>query len=113
MRSVTADATSMPLRQPSKIVSRSSASTGLTKAACAAYYRIVLPSPAAGGQRKRIVRAAFEIAPVLRDAFIGFAAPDADIRHVARALDVPIWCAWAKSDRVIPLRYALPVIAEL
>ncbi len=83
------------------------------KTAFAAYYRIVLPSPAAGAQRKRIVRAAFEIAPLLRDAWSGFGAPDADIRHIARELEAPIWCAWAKSDRVIPLRYALPAIGEL
>jgi pimeloyl-ACP methyl ester carboxylesterase len=83
------------------------------KTAFAAYYRIVLPSPAAAAQRKRIVQASFEIAPVLRDAWGGFGAPEADIRHVARQLDVPVWCAWAKSDRVIPLRYALPAIGEL
>lgn len=83
------------------------------KTAFAAYYRIVLPSPAAAAQRKRIVQAAFEIAPVLRDAFIGFGMPDADIRHIAWQLDIPIWCAWAKSDRVIPLRYALPAIGKL
>jgi len=81
------------------------------KAAFAAYYRIVLP--AAATQRRRIVRAAFEIAPVLRDAWLGFGAPDADIRYLARKLDVPVWFAWAKSDRIIPLRYAMPVIAEI
>ena len=25
----------------------------------------------------------------------------------------PLWFAWAKSDRVIPLRYALPAIAQV
>ncbi len=83
------------------------------KAAFATYYRIVLPSRAAVAQRKRIVNAAFEIAPLLRDAWREFAVPEADIRPIARQLQMPIWIAWAKSDRVIPLRYALPLIAEL
>ena len=83
------------------------------KTAFTAYYRIVLPSRAAVAQRKRIVHAAFEIAPLLRDAFREFAAPEADIRPIARQLQIPVWIAWAKSDRVIPLRYALPLIAEL
>jgi pimeloyl-ACP methyl ester carboxylesterase len=83
------------------------------RTAFAFYYRLVLPSPAAASQRKRIVRAAFEIAPVLRDAWFGFAAPEADIRDVAANLQQPIWLAWAKSDRVIPLSYARPAIARL
>jgi pimeloyl-ACP methyl ester carboxylesterase len=81
--------------------------------AFAFYYGIVLPSPAAAPQRRRIVRAAFEIASVLRDAWIEFAAPEADIRQIALSLRVPIWFAWAKSDRVIPLRYAKPLIDKL
>jgi 4,5:9,10-diseco-3-hydroxy-5,9,17-trioxoandrosta-1(10),2-diene-4-oate hydrolase len=74
---------------------------------------MVWPSAAAAPQRKRIVDAAFEIAPLLRDAWHGFAAPEADIRAIAAGLPQPIWFAWAKSDRVIPLRYALPAIAHL
>jgi pimeloyl-ACP methyl ester carboxylesterase len=83
------------------------------RSAFAFYYRVVLPSPAASAQRKRIVAAAFEIAEVLRDAWQGFARPEADVRALAVALDTPIWFAWAKNDRVIPLRYAMPVIAQM
>ena len=83
------------------------------KTAFAVYYRFVLPSRAAIPQRKRMIRAAFEIAPVLRDAWIGFGQADADIRHLATRLDVPIWFAWAKDDKIIPLRYALPTIAQI
>ena len=43
-------------------------------------------TPAAAAQRRRIVRAAFEIAPVLRDAWIGFAAPETDLREIAIGL---------------------------
>lgn len=81
--------------------------------AFAAYYRVVLPSPAAAPQRKRIVGAAFEIAAVLRDAWQGFAAPEADIRDIAVSLDIPVWFAWSKSDRIIPLRHAIPTIARI
>ncbi|MBI1213653.1 MAG: alpha/beta fold hydrolase [Alphaproteobacteria bacterium] len=81
--------------------------------AFAFYYRIVLPSPAAAPQRRRIIAAAYEIAAVLRDAWGGFALPEADMRDLAVALDMPVWFAWAKSDRVIPLSYAKPVIAKM
>jgi 4,5:9,10-diseco-3-hydroxy-5,9,17-trioxoandrosta-1(10),2-diene-4-oate hydrolase len=60
-----------------------------------------------------MIRAAFEIAPVLREAWIGFGEADADIRHLATRLEVPIWFAWAKDDKIIPLRYALPTIAQI
>ena len=81
--------------------------------AFAAYYRVVLPSPAAAPQRGRIISAAFEIAAVLRDAWQGFAAPEADLRDIAVSLDIPVWFAWSKSDRIIPLRYAMPAIARM
>ena len=83
------------------------------RSAFAFYYRIVLSSPAAAPQRRRIVTAAYEIAGVLRDAWLAFATPEADIRATAASLDMPIWIAWAKGDRVIPLRYALPAIAQM
>jgi 4,5:9,10-diseco-3-hydroxy-5,9,17-trioxoandrosta-1(10),2-diene-4-oate hydrolase len=50
-------------------------------------------------------------APVLREAWA--VTPAADIRDVAATLDVPIWIAWAKHDRVIPLRSCLPAIRRL
>ena len=49
-------------------------------AAFAAYYRMVLPRPAAAAQRRRIVASGREIAPLLRDAWRGFGAPAADLR---------------------------------
>jgi pimeloyl-ACP methyl ester carboxylesterase len=78
--------------------------------AFAAYYKLVLPEPAATHQRSRIVARATQIAPVLREAWTSFAAPEADIRAVAAGLDVPIWVAWATRDRVIPLRACRPAI---
>lgn len=77
------------------------------------YRRIVLPSPAAAEQRMRIIAAGRESAPVLRLAWESFGRPDADIRSIAAGLDVPIWCAWAGSDRVIPLWMCKPAIRKL
>lgn len=78
------------------------------------YYRyMILPSPAAAVQRQLIINSAREIAPVLRDAWYSFKQPEADIRAVAASLDISIWCAWAKQDRVIPLWMCRPAIKQL
>lgn len=68
------------------------------------YYRfLVLPGAAAAAQRERIIQSGYESAPLLEQAWNSFARPDADLRKLAASLDIPIWCAWARSDRVIPL----------
>lgn len=78
------------------------------------YYRyLVLPSAAASEQRERIIRAAYEIAPTLQQAWRSFGRPDADIRSVAQSLDIPVWFAWAKQDRVIPLNLCMPCIRQM
>ena len=71
--------------------------------AFALYYRLVLPAPAAATRRGEIVADGSRMASVLRQVWASFARPDADLRDMAAALDIPIWVAWAKSDRVIPL----------
>ncbi len=76
----------------------------------AAYYRMVLQRSAAAVQRARIVASAYEIAPVLRDAWRGFAAPAADLRDVAPRIGCPVLFAWAARDQVIQLRRNLPTI---
>ena len=81
--------------------------------AYALYYRMVLPQPAAAAQRRRIVAAGRRIAPVLRQAWQSFGRPEADIRAMAEALDVPIWVAWATQDKVIPLSRCRPAIRRL
>lgn len=81
--------------------------------AFAILYSMILRDAAARAQRKRIVEAARKCAPVLRQAWASFGRPDADIRDVAASLDVPIWVAWAKRDRVVPLKYCLPAIRRL
>jgi len=77
------------------------------------YYRWVLPTRAANGQRRRIVASAYRIAAPLAQAWRSFGAPAADIRDVAAQLSVPVWVAWAKHDRVIPLRLCQPALARL
>ncbi|HEX2816877.1 MAG TPA: alpha/beta hydrolase [Phenylobacterium sp.] len=76
----------------------------------AAYYRLVLPSPAARGQRGRIIDSCHELAGVLVEAWESFGRPEADIRGLAASLTIPVWFAWARSDRVIPLSVCRPAI---
>lgn len=77
------------------------------------YELIVLPSGSAKPQRERIIASGYELAPTLRDAWIGFGDPSADIRAIATELDVPILCAWADKDRVIPLWMCKPTIQKM
>jgi len=84
------------------------------KAAFRAYYRfLVLPMPQARDQRERIIAACHEVAPVLRGAWLKFGRQDADLRGLAKELDVPIWFAWAAQDRIIPLERNLPAIRQV
>jgi len=72
-------------------------------AAFGVYYRIVLPRPAATAQRARIVAAAYEVAPVLHQAWTGFASADADMRALAPRVQCPVLFAWAVRDRFVQL----------
>jgi pimeloyl-ACP methyl ester carboxylesterase len=79
----------------------------------ALYYRMVLPMPAAAEQRRRIVAASVELAPLLAQAWASFGRPEADIRASAEALDAPIWFAWGRRDKVIPLSQCRPCIDRM
>ncbi len=81
--------------------------------AFAVYYRLVLQRSAAAAQRARIVAAGTEIAPVLRAAWQGFAAPDADVRTHVAALACPVLFAWAARDAFVQLGRALPSIRRV
>ena len=80
--------------------------------AFAAYYRTVLQRPAAAAQRARIVATAYEIAPVLRDAWTSFGAPEADLRDLVPAIRCPTLFAWGVRDVAVQLRRSLPAIAR-
>lgn len=76
-----------------------------------AYYRfLVLPGRAAKAQRKRIVATGYENARVLREAWESFAAPEADIRTLVTTIEVPVWFAWAKGDRIVSLKQSRAAI---
>jgi pimeloyl-ACP methyl ester carboxylesterase len=78
--------------------------------AFAAYYRSVLPMKPAAGQRARINAAAYEMAPILADAWAGFADPRGDFRALAPTIACPVLVTWAMRDRFIQLRRCLPAI---
>src|SRR5262249_18664101 len=80
--------------------------------ASGAYSGLVLQRAPAGEQRRRIVASAREIAPLLRDAWTGFGRPDADLRHLARAIRCPVLIAWAARDQVIQLRRCRPALRD-
>lgn len=77
------------------------------------YELIVLPSRSAMSQRERIIASGNELAMTLRDAWISFGQPSADLRAIAMQLNVPILCAWASKDRVIPLWMCKPTIRKM
>jgi pimeloyl-ACP methyl ester carboxylesterase len=66
------------------------------------YRRMVLPLRPAREQRERIIASGYEIAPLLRAAWEGFARPQSDLRHLVPRVTCPVFIAWARSDRVIP-----------
>ncbi len=69
----------------------------------ALYYRSVLQRRAAGTQRRRIVASAYEIAPILEEAWRSFGAPEADLRALVAAVECPVLFAWASRDQVVSL----------
>jgi pimeloyl-ACP methyl ester carboxylesterase len=81
--------------------------------AYALYYRLVLQRAAAAAQRRRIVAAGVAMAPVLRDAWSGFGAPEADARAIATALRVPVLFAWAARDQLVQLRRSRATIGRV
>jgi pimeloyl-ACP methyl ester carboxylesterase len=80
--------------------------------AFAAYYRMVLPAPAAAPQRARIVAAAREVAPVLAQAWRSFGLPDAGVGRLAPQVRCPVLFTWARRDWINQLARARPAIAQ-
>ena len=52
-------------------------------------------------EAERFTASGYEIAGILRQAWEGFAEPDADIRTLVPRVKCPVFIAWAKSDRII------------
>jgi 4,5:9,10-diseco-3-hydroxy-5,9,17-trioxoandrosta-1(10),2-diene-4-oate hydrolase len=72
-------------------------------AAFGAYYRSVLQRGAAREQRRRIVGAAYELAPLLEQAWRGFARPEEELRELAPGIACPVLFAWATRDQLVSL----------
>jgi len=80
--------------------------------AFALYYRMVLPKSAAAAQREKIIADSRRLAPLLRDGWASFGQPQAYLGPLAEALETPVWVAWARQDRFIPLDRCRPTIAK-
>lgn len=77
------------------------------------YYRQVLTEPAADAQRESVIANRRRLARQMREAWQSFGRSDAYVGDIAAGLDLPIWVAWAERDKVLPLRFCLPVIRRL
>jgi pimeloyl-ACP methyl ester carboxylesterase len=78
-------------------------------AAFAEYYRKILIEKPALAERDRIVRSAYEIAPILVQAWQSFARPEESLWDVLPAIRCPVLLAWAKDDTTIPLDVHRPI----
>jgi pimeloyl-ACP methyl ester carboxylesterase len=76
-------------------------------------YRLTLTEPAAVAQRRRIIARAPSRVTLLRQAWESFGQPGSSLIEIAAGLDVPIWAAWARNDRTVPLKYCLPAIRRM
>jgi pimeloyl-ACP methyl ester carboxylesterase len=76
------------------------------------YYRHVLPGAAAHDERARIVRSAYEIAPVLEQAWRSFAQPEENLGPILHEVRCPVLLAWAKDDFVLPLSATEPAFQQ-
>lgn len=78
----------------------------------ALYYRMVLPAPAAAAQRRKIAAAGYRLAPLLREGWASFGRREAYLGSLVEPLDVPVWIAWARRDKIIPFARCRPTIAR-
>jgi 4,5:9,10-diseco-3-hydroxy-5,9,17-trioxoandrosta-1(10),2-diene-4-oate hydrolase len=78
--------------------------------AFAVYYRLVLQRPAGREVRNRIVANRRALAPILAEAWRGFATPASDGRADAGRLQCPVLFAWATRDTFVSLSRSLPAI---
>lgn len=77
------------------------------------YYRKVLISDCSREERDRIIRSAYEIAPILEQAWRSFGRPEENLLPLLPRIRCPVLLAWAKQDFVLPLKYAQPSFDQL
>jgi pimeloyl-ACP methyl ester carboxylesterase len=68
------------------------------------YYRKVLKQYPAREERERIARSAYEIAPVLEQAWKSFGEQNENLLPILHEIRCPVFLAWAKDDFVLPLK---------
>jgi 4,5:9,10-diseco-3-hydroxy-5,9,17-trioxoandrosta-1(10),2-diene-4-oate hydrolase len=68
------------------------------------YYQRVLIKESAQQQRERIVRSAYETAPILEQAWKSFGRPEENLNPILPEIRCPVFIAWAKDDFVVPLK---------
>lgn len=76
------------------------------------YYETVLIEEPARAERERIIRSAYEIAPVLAQAWRSFASPEESLWEITPTIRAPVLFAWAKDDHVLPLEPFRPALAR-
>ena len=72
------------------------------------YYERVLIAEPAREERARIVQSAYEIAPVLEEAWKSFALQEESLNPILHEIECPVFLAWAKDDFVISLKSTEP-----
>ena len=78
------------------------------------YYRLVLPSKAAWPQRRRIVKACYETADTLSQAWAKFAdTTAADQRQAAASLKIPVLAAWSMQDKINLFSAVRPTLKQM
>lgn len=82
------------------------------KSAFALYYRTILPARPARDQRRRIVEAIEETAPVVQQAWQSFADPSENLINAVSKLCMPTLFAWSRSDRVVSFHRSRAAIAK-
>ncbi len=80
--------------------------------AFARYYRTVLIAAPARAERDRIERSAYEVAPILEQAWQSFALPQESLWEKLPRVVCPVLAAWARNDSIISLKSNEPAIAR-
>ena len=65
------------------------------------YEKTVLPEQPATWRRNEIIATGYQVAPILRSAWEGFAQPVADLRPLVKNLSMPVLYAWARADQAV------------
>lgn len=68
---------------------------------------------AAREERERIIRSAYEIAPVLEQVWRSFARPEQNLAAFLPQIHCPVLLVWAKDDIIIQLKRSVPSFEKI